>query len=169
MPLLEMPHYGVEDELGLQVLLPLEADVLLDGHEADLPLHQLVDELDDLAQAAAQAGQLADDQEVTGLQRAQQLLDAPPIRPLPRGDLDLDEAVDGEALLPGVVQYGELLVGQVLGTGGDPQVGDCFHAPATKRGKTHFSSRIPTIIASALHSQPGAKMTLVFLVRARHP
>ena len=109
--------------------------------EADLPLHQLVDDLDHLAQAAAQAGQLADDQAVPRGQRAEQLLDTPLVPALPRGGLRLDEAVDGEPLLPRVVEDGELLVGQVLGTGRNPQVGDRFHGPATKRWNSGFLSR----------------------------
>ena len=44
-----------------------------------------------------------------------------------RGVLRLDEPVDGEALLSRVVEHGYLLIGQVLGTCRNAQVGDRFH------------------------------------------
>ena len=47
--------------------------------------------------------------------------------------------VDGEALLPGIVEDGELLVGQVLGTGRHAQVGNCFHATIHQKEKKPFS------------------------------
>ena len=90
-----------------------------------------------MAQAAAQAGQLANDQAVPGLQGAQQFLDAPLGRSLARRGLGLDEAVDGEPLLPGVVQDGELLVGQVLGAGRNTQVGG-----TPRNGKNCTLSRV---------------------------
>jgi hypothetical protein len=104
----------------------------------DLSLHQLVNDLDHLAQATAQAGQLADDQTIPRRQQAQQFLDAPLVAPLPGGGLRFDEAVDAEALLPRVVEDGELLVGQVLGTGGNTQVGDGFHGPGYEKVEQHF-------------------------------
>jgi hypothetical protein len=45
--------------LGLQVFLAPEADTLFDGDEENPLPHQFIDDLDDLAQAAAQARQLA--------------------------------------------------------------------------------------------------------------
>ena len=71
--------------LGLKVLFALEADVFLDGGEVDLPLHQLLDDLDHLAPAAAQAGQFADDQTVPRCQRVQQFVAAPLVQPLGPG------------------------------------------------------------------------------------
>ena len=124
--------------LVCMILLPLEADIFLNRHESDLSLHQLVDELDHLAQAAAQAGQLADDQAVPRGQLAQQLLDAPRGPALPGGCLRLDEAVDGELLLPRVVEDRQLLIGQVLGTLRNAQVGDRFHAPRYKKEESDF-------------------------------
>ena len=133
----EQPKQG-DHHLGRHVLLSLEADRFLDRDEADLPLHQVVDDLNHLAQAAAQAGQLADDQAVPHDQRAKQLVDTPLVPALSRGGLRLDEAVDGESLLPRVVEDGQLLVGQVLGTCRNPQVGDRFHAPRYEKGESDF-------------------------------
>ena len=124
--------------LGLHVLLSLEADRFLDRNEADFPLHQFVDELDHLAQAAAQTGQLADDQAVPRGQLAKQLLDAPLVPALAGGGLRLDEAVDGEPLPPRVVEDGQLLVGQVLGTRRNPQVGDRLHGPRYEKVESDF-------------------------------
>ena len=60
----------------------------------------------------------------------------PPLgRVLPGGDLRLDEAVDGEPLLPRVIEDGQLLVGQVLGTCRNAQVGDRFHAAVYENRK----------------------------------
>jgi hypothetical protein len=93
--------------------LPLEADRFLDRREADLPLYQLIDDLDHLAQAAAQSRQLADDQAVPRLQLAEQLVDPSLVAALPGGGLRLDEAVDGQPVLPGVIEDGQLLGGQI--------------------------------------------------------
>jgi hypothetical protein len=38
--------------LGLQVLLSLEVDAFLDGSEADFTLHQFIDDVNHLSQAA---------------------------------------------------------------------------------------------------------------------
>ena len=117
------------------VLLSLEVDRFLDRNEAHLPLHQFVDELDHLAKDTAQAGQFTDDQAVPCDQGAEQILDAPLGRGLSRGDLRLDEPVDGESLLPRVIEHGDLLVGQILGTCGNAQVGDRFHATVYENRK----------------------------------
>src|SRR5262245_53229389 len=69
------------------------------------------------------------DHSVPCRQRPEQLVDSPLIPALPGGGLHLDEAIDGKPFLSRVVKDGQRLVGQVLGTGRNPQVGDCFHAP----------------------------------------
>jgi hypothetical protein len=76
---------------------------------------------------------LADDHAVPHGQRAKQFHDTALIPALPRGCLRLDEAVDGEPLLPRIVKDGQFLVGKVLGTCRNPQVGDSFHAPRYKK------------------------------------
>ena len=51
----EQPEQG-DHHLGLHVLPSLKADRFLDSGEADLPLHQLIDDLNHLSQTATQAG-----------------------------------------------------------------------------------------------------------------
>ena len=82
------------------------------------------------AEQAAQARQFADDQTVLCGQSSEQLFDALLGRVLPRGGLHLDEPVDGEALLSRVIEHGHLLIGQVLGTCRNAQVGVIFGSPA---------------------------------------
>ena len=56
--------------------------------------------------------------------------------------MDLDEAVDGEPLLSRVVEDGELLVSQVLGTCRETQVGDGFHGPGYEKVQRPFNSTV---------------------------
>ena len=78
-------------------------------------------------------------------------------RPLARRDLGLDEAVDGEPLLPGVVQDGELLVGQVLGAGRDAQVGDGFRCCGRGEPRGHGGPDRPRPGEGMLHGVNGCR------------
>ena len=63
------------------------------GHRiVDLPPYQLLDDLDHLAQAAAQAGKFADDQTIPRCQRVQQFCAALLVTPLAGGGLHFDES-----------------------------------------------------------------------------
>jgi DNA-binding phage protein len=59
----------------------------------------------------------------------------------------------GAEYLNAVLEDGEFLVGQVLGTGGDAQVGDRFHAPVYEKREVDFIVLMRTIIYRSLHSQ----------------
>ena len=61
-------------DLGLDVALALDADVLLQGHEGDARLGEGVEHGDDLTQRPAEPGEFADDQTVAGLQGVRQLV-----------------------------------------------------------------------------------------------
>ena len=98
-------------------------------------LHQLIDDPDHLPKAPAQPGQFADDQAIPSCQCAKQVVDAPLGGVLSRGDLRLNEAVDGESLLSRVIEDGHLLVRQILGTRRNAQVGDRFHVTVYKNRK----------------------------------
>ena len=53
-----------DHDLGLDVALALDADVLLQGHEGDARLGEGVEDGDDLTQRPAEPGEFADDQTV---------------------------------------------------------------------------------------------------------
>ena len=62
-------------DLGLNILLALNADLLLDGDEGDAFPGQCVEYGDDLAERSAKAGELADDQAVSGFEGAHQVIE----------------------------------------------------------------------------------------------
>ena len=62
-------------DLGLDVVLALDADVLLDRHEGDARLGKRIKDGDDLAQRSAEPGEFAHDKAITALQDAQQLVE----------------------------------------------------------------------------------------------
>ena len=112
-------HLGEQSEqgdhdLGLQILLAVELDPLLDRDEADIAMDQSVHDLDHLTEATAEPRQLADQQAIAHLKPSQHLLDAALGRTLSRGDLGLDEFVDREAAFLGEVEDRPLLGCKVL-------------------------------------------------------
>ena len=62
-------------DLGLDVTLALDADVLLQRHEGDAGLGERVEDGDDLTQRPAEPGEFADDQAVAALEAVQQLVE----------------------------------------------------------------------------------------------
>ena len=77
------------------------------GHRiVDIPPHQLLDDLDHLALAAAQAGQFADDQTIPRYQRVQQFGAVLLVPPLAGGGLHFDESDNGTMLLPANITSG---------------------------------------------------------------
>ena len=124
-----------DHDLGLQVLLAVELDGLLDGDEADLAMDQGLHDLDHLREAAAEPRQLADQQAVAGLERPQHFVDAALERTLARRDAGLDELVDREAAFLAELEDRQLLVGEVLRTSGDAEVSDGFQGGVQEKVK----------------------------------
>ena len=147
-------HLGEQSEQSnhdfrLYVLFAVELDTFLNGRESYLPLDQGVHQLNHLPQATAQARQLADEQAVPLSQIEQQPLDTLPVTNLPRGNLQFDEAVHGNLLFLGVIEYGEFLVVEVLRTGGDAEVGNGF------QGCVQEKASIDLIVTDSNHiNQP---------------
>ena len=108
-------------DLGLDVALALDADVLLQGHEGDARLGEGVEHGDDLTQRPAEPGEFADDQTVAGLQGVRQLVQPATLLGSLSGGGRLDEVVDVEVVLPRVLQDGEALAARVLLRGRDAQ------------------------------------------------
>ncbi len=133
----EEPEQG-DHHLGLHVLLSLEADRFLDGDEADLALHQLIDEPDHLPQAPAEAGQLADDQAVPRASVPSNSSILVGSRPFREEACASTKRSMAKRCLLRIIEDSELLVGQVLGTGGNAEVGDRFHAPVYEKPKVDF-------------------------------
>ena len=50
----------------------------------------------------------------------------------------LDEVVDGEILIPGVLENGEALAANVLLRSRDPEIGDGFHSLSREYGLLYF-------------------------------
>ena len=121
--------------LVCRVLLAVELDGLLDGHEADLAMDQGLHDLDRLREAAAEPRQLADQQPVAGLERPQHFVDAALERTLARRDPGLDELVDREAAFLAELEDRQLLVGEVLRTSGDAEVSDGFQGGVQEKVK----------------------------------
>ena len=86
-------------DLGLNVALALDADVLLQGHEGDSRLGEGVEDGDDLPQRSAEPGEFTDDQAVAGLQGARQFVQPPTLLGSLPGGGRLDEVVDVEVVL----------------------------------------------------------------------
>ena len=66
-----------DHDLGLDVALALDADVLLERHEGDPGLGEGVEDGDDLAERPTEPGEFAHDQAVAALQDARQLVEPP--------------------------------------------------------------------------------------------
>ena len=124
-----------DHHLGRQVLLAVELDRLLDGDEADLAPDQGLHDLDHLREAAAEPRQLADQQTVAGLERPQHFVDAALERTLARRDPGLDELVDRESAFLAELEDRQLLVGEILRTSGDTEVGDGFQGGVQEKVK----------------------------------
>ena len=85
-------------DFGLDVVLALDADVLLHRHEGDARPGEAVENGDDLTQRPAEPGEFADDQTVAALEDVQQLVEpAALFGSLSRGGR-LNEVVDAEVV-----------------------------------------------------------------------
>ena len=115
--------------------LPSNSMALLDGDEADIAPDQGLHDLDHLREAAAEPRQLADQQPVAGLERPQHFVDAALERTLARRGPGLDELVDREAAFLAELEDRQLLVGEVLRTSGDAEVGDGFQGGVQEKVK----------------------------------
>ena len=106
----------------------------------------------DLTQRAAEPGEFADDQAVAALEAVQQLV-APAafLGSLPGGGR-LDEVVDPEVVLAGVLEDGEALAAHVLLRGRDPQVGDGSHVLSTKRSVGYCTGRLANMERVVFHA-----------------
>ena len=110
-------------DLGLDVALALDADVLLQRHERDAGLGERVEDGHDLTQRPAEPGEFADDQVVAGLQGARQLVQPAALLGGLPGSGRLDEIVDADVVRSRVLEDGEALAANVLLRGRDPQIG----------------------------------------------
>ena len=99
-----------DHRLGLEILLALESDGLLDRHKANALVDQAINDIQDLAEASAQARQLADDEPVAPLQRLDLLHQLSPLGGMLRRAFGLDELVYRESLFLGVVEDGQPLL-----------------------------------------------------------
>ena len=95
----------------------------------------VVHDLDHLREAAAEPRQLADQQAVAGLERRQHFVDAALERTLARRDAGLDESIDRESAFLAELEDRQLLVGEVLRTSGDTEVGDGFQGGVQEKVK----------------------------------
>ena len=120
-------------DLGLDVTLALDADVLLERHEGDARLGEGVEDGDDLPQRPTEPGEFADDQAVAVLEDAHQLVKPAALFGSLSGGGRLDEVVDAEIVLARVLENGEALAAHVLLRGRDPQVGNGFHGLSMER------------------------------------
>ncbi len=76
-------------------------------------------------------------------------VDAPLVPPLPGGGLHFDESVHGKMLLMGVVENGQFLVGEILRTSGDAEVGNGFQCfVQEKANRSLFATDIDYSIRS---------------------
>ena len=90
---------------------------------------------------------------IAALKRSQHLLDAALERTLARRDPGLDELVDWEAPFLAELEDGQLLVGEVLRTSGDAEVGDGFQGGVQEKVKWGLFGRLTTIVSRTLYSQ----------------
>ena len=89
-------------DLGLDVARALDADVLLERHEGDADLGEGVEDGDNLTQRPTEPREFADDQAVSALEDAHQLIEAAALfGSLSRGGR-LNEIVDAEVVLSGL-------------------------------------------------------------------
>ena len=108
-------------DLGLDVALAVDADVLLERHEGDPRLGEGVEDGHDLTQRPAEPGKFAHDQAVAALQDARQLVESPAFLGRLSGGGRLDEVVDAEVVRSRVLEDGEALAAHVLLRGRNPQ------------------------------------------------
>ena len=87
---------------------------------------------DDLAKTAAEPGELADNQAVSGFENSHQVVKPATVGRRPRRGGRFDELVDPEAVLPGILVDGEALALHVLAGGGDSEIGDGFVPVSTE-------------------------------------
>ena len=83
-------------DLGLEVLLSLDADALLEGHKGDSRLAECIEDSDDLAQRSTEPGEFADDEAVAALEADDQLVEPAALFGSLSGGGGLDELVDIE-------------------------------------------------------------------------
>ena len=89
-----------------------------------------------LREAAAEPRQLADQQTVAGLAAVPNIfVDAALERTLARRDPGLDELVDRESAFLAELEDRQLLVGEILRTSGDTEVGDGFQGGVQEKVK----------------------------------
>ena len=92
---------------------------------------------------SSEPGEFSHDKAIAALQDAHQLVEPPAFfRGLTRSRR-LDEVVDGETLIPGVLENGEALAANALLRGGDPEIGDGFHGLSREYGFLYFALKIP--------------------------
>ena len=152
-----------DHHLGPQVLLAGELDPLLDGDEANLAPDQGFHDLDHLREAAAEPRQLADQQPVAGLERPQHFVDAALERTLARRDPGLDELVDREAAFLAELEDRQLLVGEILRTSEDTEVGDGFQGASKKRSNGVYLGVLKIMVSRTLYSQLTSSKTDIII------
>jgi len=108
---------------GGDVTLAVDHDPLLDDDHGDLLAHKLINERDDLPDAAAQAGEFRYDDGVAGLHGIDQIINPALLGSPARRHLHFHPGVDAETLAVGVVEDRVALVIQILAIGGDTKVG----------------------------------------------
>ena len=129
-------------DLGLDVALALDADVLLQRYEGDAGLGERVEDGDDLTQRPAEPREFADDEAVAALEAVEQLVEPPSLLGSLPGGGRLDEVVDAEVVLARVLKDGEALAADVLLRGRDSQVGDGSHGLFTECDPGYFIGRL---------------------------
>ena len=102
------------EEVTDLVLLALDADVLLEGHQGDARLAECIEDGDDLAQRSTEPGEFGDDDAVAALEAADQFVEPAALFGSLSGDGGLDEWVDVEVVLARVLENGEALAARVL-------------------------------------------------------
>ena len=121
-----------DHRLGLEILLALESNGLLDRHEVHALVDQAVNDVQDLAETPAQTRQLADDEPVAPLQRLDLFHQFSPLGGMLRRASGLDELVYRQSLLLGVVEDGQPLLVEVLSSGRHPKIGNRRHGHSMK-------------------------------------
>ena len=107
--------------------------------EGDAGLGECVEDGRDLTQRPAEPREFADDEAVTALQVARQLVEASALLGGLPGGGGLDELVDVDVVRSCVLEDGEALTANVLPRGRDPQVGDGLHGLSKPvHGKRHW-------------------------------
>jgi len=105
------------------ILSPVDPDVLFHGPEPDRPFSHGIEQGDDLSDRAAEAGKLADQNQIAGSHGSQQAVELPLAGRAAAGSRKLDEAVNPDVLLAGKLQQSQPLVAGVLPPGGNAKIG----------------------------------------------